>query len=197
MRIPRIVVATSAAAALAALLIGVPALLLGAVGNPLPDWSTLQSGNLDETTVVKLLACFVWIAWLQWLPGTLLEIAAADNRRRDPALAAVDLVKTRHISAGQGLSRILITAVMGVSIAATLITNTARAVATPAPPAAVSAQVVSSTTAAPAATVSAQGWSVQSVDQRSGPQQNLPVYVVGSDPSVGPSLWSMRTSHDG
>jgi hypothetical protein len=191
MRIRRIAVAIAAAAALVTLLVGVPALLLGAVGNPLPNWSTLKSGNLDDTTVVKLLACVVWIAWLQWLPGTLLEIAATDKRRRNPALPAADLVKPRHISAGQGLSRILITTVMGVSIAGTLITNTARAVATPAPPPAVSAQLVSSAPAGPAATVSTQGWSVQAVDQHSGPQQNAPVYVVGSDPSVGPSLWSI------
>jgi len=32
---------------------------------------------------------------------------------------------------------------------------------------------------------------VQSDAQHTGPQQKLPVYVVGSDPAVGPSLWSI------
>ena len=40
MRVPRIFVAAAAAAALAALVIGVPVMLLAFVGNPLPDWST-------------------------------------------------------------------------------------------------------------------------------------------------------------
>ena len=194
MRVPRIVVAPAAAVALAALLIGVPALLVGGVGNPLPDWSTLQSGNLDDTTVVKLLACIVWIAWLQWLPGTLLEIAAAGKVHRDPSLVGAAAVKTRHISAGQGLSRTLIAAVMGTAIAGVLITNTARSVASPtaspAPAPTVSAQVVSHAVT-PAPSAAAKGWSVQTDAQHTGPQQKLPVYVVGSDPAVGPSLWSI------
>lgn len=194
MRVPRMVVAPAAAIALAALLIGVPALLVGAVGNPLPDWSTLQSGNLDDTTVVKLLACVVWIAWLQWLPGTLLEIAAAGKVHRDPSLVGADAVTPRHISAGQGLSRTLIATVLGTAIAGVLITNTARAVASPTasppPTPTVTAQVVNHAVT-PVASAAAQGWSVQGDVQHTGPQQKLPVYVVGSDPAVGPSLWSI------
>ncbi|MBN9620572.1 MAG: LysM peptidoglycan-binding domain-containing protein, partial [Actinobacteria bacterium] len=194
MRIPRIVVAASAAAALAALLIGVPALLLGAVGNPLPDWSTLQSGNPDDATVVKLLACIVWIAWLQWLPGTLLEIAAAGRERREPSLVAAGFVPTapRRISIGQRLSRTLITTVLGVLIAGVVVTNTTRAVASPAPHPVTSAQVGSSHPASSATVDPAPGWSVQaSAEQHNAARHNGPVYVVGSDPSVGPSLWSI------
>ena len=197
MRVPRILVAAAAAAALAALVIGVPVMLLAFVGNPLPDWSTIQSGSLDDITVVKLLACVVWIAWLQWLPGTLLEIAAAGKVHRDPSLAAAGTVTTRHISAGQGLSRTLIAAVMGTAIAGVLITNTARAVATtpaasPAAAPAVSTQVAGSTPLTPAATASAaHGWSVHSDAPHAGQQRKLPVYVVGSDPAVGSTLWSI------
>src|SRR3954469_15142121 len=132
MRTRRIVVAALAAVALLALVVGVPAMLLGAVGNPLPNGSVLKSGNLDDSAVLHLLACVVWIAWLQWIPGTVLEIAAA--------VRGVSL--PRHISAGQGLSRVLITAVIGVAIAAPLVGNTAKAWATPPPPSATPAPVV-------------------------------------------------------
>ena len=58
---------------LLALAVGVPAMLLARLGNPFPNWSTLKSGNLDDSAVLHLLACVVWIAWLQWIFGTVLE----------------------------------------------------------------------------------------------------------------------------
>lgn len=186
MRTRRIVVAALAALALLVLAVGVPALLIGGLGNPLPDWSTLKSGNLDDATVLHLLACVVWIAWLQWLPGTVIEIVAA--------VRGVSL--PRHISAGQGLSRLLITAVIGVAIAAPLVGNTAQAWATSAPSAARAPVVVSQLASAtsPAVRVAAHG-SVQTAPTRSddhrGQRQAGPTYVVGSDPTVGPSLWSI------
>jgi nucleoid-associated protein YgaU len=192
MRTRRIVVAALAAVTLIALLVGVPALLLAGVGNPLPDWSTLRSGNLDDSTVLRLLACVVWIAWLQWLPGTLLEIAAA-RHRRNPAPAGTWISEPRHVSAGQGLSRMLVTAVMGVSIAGSLGTHSARAAAGPAPepPPVVAAHLASNATTGPASTPPAQGWSPRPEELHSGKRQSGPIYVVGSDDSVGPSLWSI------
>ena len=188
MRIRRIVVAALAAVTLIALLVGVPTLLLAGVGNPVPEWSTLRSGNLDDSTVLRLLACVVWIAWLQWLPGTLLEIADA-RHRRNPTPAGARISEPRHVSAGQGLSRMLVTAVLGVSIVGSLVTHTARAAASPAlePPPAAAAHLASSTPTPPPA----QGWTPRPAEQHSGQRHSGPIYVVGSDPSVGPSLWSI------
>ncbi len=68
--------AAAAAGGLGVLLIGLPALLLGFVGNPLPrhmaTWSQVQlafqSGNIDEQTIVRGIALVVWCvwAWLVW-----------------------------------------------------------------------------------------------------------------------------------
>ena len=185
MRTRRIVVAALAAIALLVLVVGVPAMLLGAMGSPLPDWSVLKSGNLDDSTVLHLLACVVWVAWLQWIPGTVLEVAAA--------VRGVSL--PRHVSAGQGLSRVLITAIIGVAIAAPLIGNTARAWAAPlssTPPApVVAAQQVNARTHVTDASDRTTTQTAVRPGQHATQRHNGPTYVVGSDPSVGPSLWSI------
>jgi nucleoid-associated protein YgaU/DNA-binding SARP family transcriptional activator len=74
-----------AVAGLLALLVGVPVLLAIAVGWPLPrgvpvwhDITATFSGELplDPTTVWKVLACVVWVAWAQILTATIVEAAA-------------------------------------------------------------------------------------------------------------------------
>lgn len=58
--------------ALAVVLVGIPMLLINIAGWPLPtkipDWSNaarmMQQGNIEGTTVLKVLACVVWAAWL-------------------------------------------------------------------------------------------------------------------------------------
>ena len=187
MRTRRIAVAALATLALVALAVGVPAMLLAGLGNPLISWSTLTSGDLDDTTVLHLLACVVWLAWLQWIPGTVLEVAAAVRGVRLP----------RHISAGQGLSRVLITAVIGAAIAAPLVSNTARVWAAPAP-ASNSSPVVSSQLASAPTRASGNadvGLSAAPTSARNahhgGQRHSGPTFEVGSDPTVGASLWSI------
>lgn len=74
-----------AATTLLVLLVGVPALLALAVGWPLPRalpaWEEVTGtfrGDLplDATTVWKVLACVVWVAWAQILVATVVEAAA-------------------------------------------------------------------------------------------------------------------------
>jgi nucleoid-associated protein YgaU/DNA-binding SARP family transcriptional activator len=74
-----------AVAGLLVLLVGVPVLLVIAVGWPLPrvvpvwhDITATFGGELplDPTTVWKVLACVVWIAWAQILTATIAEAAA-------------------------------------------------------------------------------------------------------------------------
>jgi DNA-binding SARP family transcriptional activator len=74
-----------AVVALLVLLIGVPVFLASAVGWPLPRampaWEEITAtfrGDLplDATTVWKVLACVVWVAWSQILAATAVEAAA-------------------------------------------------------------------------------------------------------------------------
>jgi hypothetical protein len=181
MRARRLLLATGAAGALAALLVGVPALLIAGLGNPLPSWTTVKAGRLDDTVVLHLLGCVVWIAWLQWLPGTVLEIASLRDGRGLP----------RRISAGQTLSRALITAIIGVPVSAALITNATRATAAP---------HASAPSVRPAhvTTTPHDNTSTPTAARPASPPQAGSVFVVGSDPAIGPSLWSIaqHTLHD-
>ena len=68
----RLMRAVGALAALVAMLVGVPWLLVRMAGWPLPtkvpDWSNavtmMQQGNIEATTIIKVLACVVWVAWI-------------------------------------------------------------------------------------------------------------------------------------
>src|SRR5438128_8277187 len=112
MRTRRVLAGVSAATVLAVVLVGVPLLLIAGLGNPVPDWSALRAGNLSDTMVLQLLGCVLWLAWAQWLPGTLLEIAAGirdAGAQRSPQTHRPTR-EPRHISAGQPMSRALVTA---------------------------------------------------------------------------------------
>src|SRR5690606_27361880 len=74
-----------AVAVLVGLLVGMPAFLAGALGWPLPRavpaWDQITgtfSGALplEATTVWKVLACFVWVAWAQILSAAAVEAVA-------------------------------------------------------------------------------------------------------------------------
>src|SRR5438876_939026 len=120
MRTRQVVAGVSAAAVLAVLLAGVPLLLVVELGNPLPNWSALRAGNLSDTMLLQLLGCVLWLAWAQWLPGTLLEIGVGiRDARAQRSPGAQGLAREpRHLSVGQGLSRALVTAIIGLVIAA-------------------------------------------------------------------------------
>lgn len=205
MRTRRLLGGLLAAIALAALLIGVPLLLVYGLGNPLPDWDALKSGVISDQVVLQLLGCVLWIAWAQWVPGSLMEIAAgaADVRTKRGMHPRLPARAPRHISAGQGLSRALVTAIIGVAIATPVVADAARAWAVPAsPPAGESATVVMPGSAGQRASDDAGS---SDSDGRSpaistrvvrpvlaqATAKEHPVFVVGSDPTAGPSLWSI------
>lgn len=89
-RAARLVRGSAAAILLLALLAGVPAFLVTAVGWPLPrvmpawdDITATFAGDLplDADTVWKVLACVVWLAWAQLLTATIIEGAAVAGGR--------------------------------------------------------------------------------------------------------------------
>ncbi|MBT0774268.1 hypothetical protein KIH74_35320 [Kineosporia sp. J2-2] len=55
--------ALTAAMILVALVLGCPLLLVGAVGNPLPDWQALQVGDYSDEVLLHLLATIAWGGW--------------------------------------------------------------------------------------------------------------------------------------
>jgi DNA-binding SARP family transcriptional activator len=92
----------AALALLAALAVGVPALLIAIAGWPLPtrmpDWTqvriALQQGDIPATVVLKTIAVGVWIAWAQLMWALLWEItvnvpstARGERPRRAPLVA--------------------------------------------------------------------------------------------------------------
>ena len=65
----------SAAAILVALVAGVPALLVGTVGNPIPDQSTWTS-PLTTGALLGVLACVAWVFWAQLVICVIIELIA-------------------------------------------------------------------------------------------------------------------------
>jgi hypothetical protein len=211
MRARRLLGGLSAAILLAVLLIGVPLLLVDGLGNPLPDWSALKSGEITDQVVLQLLGCVLWIAWAQWVPGTLLEIATgvSDARTQRSPHSHRPPRQPRHISAGQGLSRALVTAVIGLAIAAPIAAGTARAWAKPtaagprtapaAPTAMVEARKSDTAQSSDATELARNGDSGRAPATPTGTRRSAdaasakrhPIFVVGSDPAIGPSMWSI------
>lgn len=172
MRLHRLLTAFAAALALGSMLVIPPTLLVLGIGNPLPDWSSLRTGQLDAPMLIHILACIVWVAWAQFTLGTTVEALAAVARRPVP----------RRVAIGQGLAR-------------TLVTVIATAIAT--------GPVLSMMPAARAMPVLAVGPLHAPVGEAAEssppptPTPALPVYVVGSEPELAPSLWTIAESHLG
>lgn len=171
MRTRRLLTALAAFGALVTLLAGPPLVLLAMIGDPLPAWASLRNGQLDDTTVIHLLGCLAWIAWAQFGLGMAVETSAALRGHSLP----------RRIALGQGLSRTLITLIatsLAVSaVAAPLLAgDVGRAAAAPPPAAYIAHQV--------GATSSARIVSEHEPTTTSS-------YLVGSDPAIGPTLWSI------
>src|SRR5262245_20367741 len=83
MRLARLVKAGGAAIILAALVVGVPVLLVALVGWPLPRVVpssdqvrvAVTEGDIAASTVMKAVAVVVWLAWLQVLWAVVWELA--------------------------------------------------------------------------------------------------------------------------
>ena len=81
--------ASGATALLALLLVGVPALLVMAVGQPwpqgIPTWDGIRrafdTGVIPDGFFVKFVACVMWVAWLQLVLSFVVEVRAVVQDR--------------------------------------------------------------------------------------------------------------------
>lgn len=128
-------------------LVGVPAALLLAVGNPLPEsapsraWLTAE---VSATTVLKVVACALWVAWAHFAVCVLAEWRAA--RRGTGVPTEVPLG-----GGSQVLARRLVAAALLLAGAATLVPSGATSAPGPLPGSvSISASVSGTTDAAPA-----------------------------------------------
>jgi len=62
----RVLRALGALLVLLVLILGVPLVLGGLIGNPLDSWSDLRAGDISDTAVIDILAAIAWIAWAQF-----------------------------------------------------------------------------------------------------------------------------------
>ncbi|HEX2499526.1 MAG TPA: LysM peptidoglycan-binding domain-containing protein, partial [Actinomycetes bacterium] len=86
------IVALIAIATLAALVVGVPFLLISVVGSPIPaewpTWAELQTalaGPVRWGPVIDVLTALAWLAWAQFTVCVLVELQAGLSRPRTPA----------------------------------------------------------------------------------------------------------------
>ena len=144
----------SSAVILVALVVGVPAMLLGTVGNPIPDEWTWTS-PLTTGALLGLLACVAWVFWVQLVICVVVELIA--EVRLATGRSADWLARVPGTFGGQqALARSLVQAVIAIGLTTTATGTTTPWIghadaATPAPAAtpAVTTQV-SPTATAPA-----------------------------------------------
>lgn len=143
-----------ALALLLALLVGFPALLIAAAGNPWPDGGLNELSLMSNSAILGLVSLLGWFVWAQFLLCTLWEIPPA--LRRDPNGAATRV----PIAMGgqQRFIRMLVHTVLAVGVSSTALlgSHAATANAAPATPLAPVAQVTNAPSAdlhaSPAAT---------------------------------------------
>lgn len=70
---------------LLALVIGIPAILAGTIGNPVDGWADLKAGDLTNEVVIDLLVTVVWIAWAQFALSVVVEAFAMVRRVPSPS----------------------------------------------------------------------------------------------------------------
>lgn len=101
---------------LLAILVGFPALLVAAIGNPWPPGGLDQIAMMDSTTILGLVAVLGWFVWAQLVACTLWEIPAA--LRRESAGAS-----RLPIAAGsqQRLIRVLVHTILAVGVGSTVV----------------------------------------------------------------------------
>ena len=94
--------AVGAGVLLAVLLVGVPVLLIGLAGWPLPtgipDWeraaTMVRQGDIPAATVIKAIAVIVWLAWVQlawavvWEAAVNVPRTVQGRRHQEPPLVA-------------------------------------------------------------------------------------------------------------
>lgn len=175
--------AVAALAALAVLVVAPPLLLMSFVGNPWPQGGVDLGAPLTDAAIIGLLAAICWVLWAQLAVCVLAEVTSQLRSRVTPGRRGVVVPVRVPATFGmqQRLARILVTSVIGVSIAAPLTAGLASAV--PAPPvnhAPVAVAVAHVSKRAPAPAAATQ-------------QQRLRTVQVAR----GDTLWSLAEKHLG
>ncbi len=118
-----------ALALLLALLVGFPALLIAAVGNPWPEGGLNELSLMSNSAVLGLVSLLGWFVWAQFVLCTLWEIPPA--LRRDPNGAAT---RVPFATGGQQrFIRMLVHTVLAVGVSSTALLGSHAATATAAP----------------------------------------------------------------
>jgi len=120
-----------ALALLLVLLVGFPALLITAVGNPWPDGGSSELALMSNSAVMGIFATVGWFVWAQLLLCTLWEIPPA--LRRDPEGASRMPIA---LGGQQRFMRTLVHTVLAIGVTSTTLlgSHVADAYAAPAPP---------------------------------------------------------------
>ena len=178
-----------ALALLLALLVGFPALLIAAVGNPWPDGGLNELSLMSNSAVLGLVSLLGWFVWAQFVLCTLWEIPPA--LRRDPNGAATRV----PIATGgqQRFIRMLVHTVLAVGVGSTALLGSHAATAAPTTPLAPVAQVTNHAPSAdlqasPAATP-AEAAAPDATDRGAGTPR-----VVSEK---GDTLWGLAEAHLG
>lgn len=187
-----------ATAALLALLVGIPAALVAAVGWPLPSAlpsldavvGAVRYGQVADTTLIKLLAVIVWVAWAQLTVSVAVEAAAVVRgrpARRVPGAGAMQFAAARLVP-----TALLLVSALGPRPALASVTATSATAWSASAPSTADAQLIS---APLGALVAAPGQDLRAAEAAPAATQAAPLYEV----QRGDTLWELaeRTLGDG
>ena len=179
-----------ALALLLGLLVGFPALLIAAVGNPWPDGGLNELSLMSNSAVLGIISLLGWFVWAQLLLCTLWEIPPA--LRHEPEGAS-----RIPIAAGsqQRLMRMLVHTVLAVGVTSTTLlgAHPATAQAAPAAPLQPVSHVAHQTPAAAPETSPAAAPVKDSADHTQDHRSDRPTVVT----SKGDTLWGLAEQHLG
>jgi len=179
-----------ALALLLGILVGFPALLIAAVGNPWPDGGLNELSLMSNSAVLGIISLLGWFVWAQLLLCTLWEIPPA--LRHEPEGAS-----RLPIAAGgqQRLMRMLVHTVLAVGVTSTTLlgSHAATAEAAPATPLQPVSHVAHQAPAAAPETSPAAAPVKDSADSTQNHRPDRPTVVTGK----GDTLWGLAEQHLG
>lgn len=133
-RIPTLLRAAGALAVLALIILGIPALLVALVGNPIPRAPYTIGNRVTDATLLDVLALLTWVVWAQFVACIVVETVSAVRR----GLTEKDEPHVRGTLPGQQeIVRALVWTVMAVGVGSTTaatVPHVPVAVAAPANP---------------------------------------------------------------
>ncbi|MBC7593419.1 MAG: LysM peptidoglycan-binding domain-containing protein [Kineosporiaceae bacterium] len=181
----RLFKAVAAAAALLAVAIAPPVLLVFYVGNPIPDGLNL-SAQLSDEALIKLISLVVWVLWAQTMWCVVAEVSSA-----------VRSTNLTRVSGTFGIQQQFARAAIGAIIAASIsmpILMQGAAVASPDLPRPAPAATYAS---AESKSVSPSAATSASVDATRSDRANTSVSTMTIEVRRGDSLWSIAEKHLG